>query len=139
MIRPILATLLFASTAGAQIFRVQETTISGVHAAMRARSLTCRVLVQTYLDRIEKFDKQGPNINAITVVNPEALTIADSLDKRFAATRQLVGPLHCIPMIVKDNMQTIGLQTAAGNIALKDYKPKKDAFQVRRIKEAGAL
>jgi amidase len=137
--RPILALLLLASTAAAQTFRVQETTISAVHAAMRARSLTCRALVQRYLDRIEKFDKQGPAINAITVVNPDALTIADSLDKRFAATKQLTGPLHCIPIIVKDNMQTIGLQTAAGNIALKDYKPKKDAFQVRRIKEAGAI
>src|SRR5262249_57835471 len=64
---------------------------------------------------------------------------ADSLDRRFAANRQLVGPLHCVPMIVKDNFQTIGLQTAAGNLALKGYAPSKDAFQVRRIKEAGAI
>lgn len=139
MFRPLLTLALLASSAGAQAFRVQETTISGVHAAMRARTLTCRTLVQRYLDRIEKYDKQGPGINAITVTNPDALAIADSLDKRFAASRQLVGSLHCIPVIVKDNMQTIGLQTAAGNIALKDYRPTKDAFQVRRIKEAGAI
>ena len=120
-------------------FRLDETTISAVHAAMRARTLTCHALVKAYLDRIDAYDKKGPAINAITVVNPDALATADSLDKRFAATKQLAGPLHCIPMIVKDNMQTIGLQTAAGNIALKDYKPHKDAFEVRKIKDAGAI
>src|SRR3954463_10195406 len=120
-------------------FNVNETTIADVHAAMRGGSLTCRALVRAYLDRIERYDKQGPAINAITVVNPDALAVADSLDHRFAATRQLTGPLHCVPFIVKDNFQTIGLQTAAGNIALKGYAPAKDAFQVRRIKEAGAI
>ena len=106
---------------------------------MRAGTLTCRRLVEGYLRRIEAYDKDGPAINAITVVNPDALATADSLDRRFAATRQLVGPLHCVPMIVKDNFQTIGLQTAAGNIALKGYTPSKDAFEVKRIKEAGAI
>ena len=86
---------------GAQrTFRVDETTIAEVHAAMRRGTLTCHALVQAYLDRIAAYDKQGPAINAITVVNPDALATADSLDRRFAAGRQLVGPLHCIPMIV---------------------------------------
>lgn len=122
-----------------QPFRVDETTIAAVHAAMRDGTLTCHALVQAYLDRIAAYDKQGPAINAITVVNPDALATADSLDRRFAAGHQFVGPLHCVPMIVKDNFQTIGLQTAAGNLALKDYKPSKDAFQVARIKAAGAI
>ena len=122
-----------------QPFQIEETTIDAVHAAMRAGTLTCRRLVEGYLRRIDAYDKQGPAINAITVVNPDALATADSLDRRFAATRQLVGPLHCVPMIVKDNFQTIGLQTAAGNLALKGYAPSKDAFQVKRIKEAGAI
>jgi Asp-tRNA(Asn)/Glu-tRNA(Gln) amidotransferase A subunit family amidase len=136
LLAPLLApSLLFAQ----RPFQVNETTIADVHAAMRDGSLTCHALVQAYLDRIARYDKQGPAINAITVVNPDALTIADSLDRRFAATRQLTGPLHCIPFIVKDNFQTIGLQTAAGNLALKGYAPTKDAFQVRRIKEAGAI
>ena len=124
---------------GARAFRVEETTIADVHDAMRANRLSCRQLVQAYLRRIDAYDKKGPAINAITVVNPDALAIADSLDKRLAATKQLVGPLHCIPMIVKDNFQTTGLQTAAGNIALKGYTPEKDAFQVKRIKAAGAI
>lgn len=134
------ATLLGASRASAQRpFHVEETTIADIHAAMRAGTLTCHALVKAYLDRIDALDKKGPDINAITVVNPDALTIADSLDRRYKASRQLVGPLHCVPMIVKDNMQTIGLQTAAGNIALKGYAPTKDAFQVARIKAAGAI
>ncbi len=141
MHKPLLAALLLgASTAGAQRpFHVEETTIADVHAAMRAGRLTCHALVEAYLDRIDAYDKKGPDINAITVVNPDALATADSLDKRFASSKQFVGPLHCVPMIVKDNMQTIGLQTAAGNIALKDYKPDKDAFQVKRVKDAGAI
>src|SRR5215210_385917 len=97
-------------------FQVTETTIADVHAAMRAGGLTCRALIQAYLRRIEAYDKQGPAINALTVVNPDALATADSLDRRFAAGGALVGPLHCVPVIVKDNMQTIGLQTAAGNL-----------------------
>jgi len=144
--RPLVAGALaivscaFPVAARAQrAFRVDETTIADVHAAMRSGGLTCHALVQAYLDRIAAYDKQGPAINAITVVNPDALATADSLDRRFAANRQFVGPLHCVPMIVKDNFQTIGLQTAAGNLALKGYSPSKDAFQVRRIKEAGAI
>jgi Asp-tRNA(Asn)/Glu-tRNA(Gln) amidotransferase A subunit family amidase len=120
-------------------FRVDETSIAAIHGAIKSGSLTCHALVQAYLRRIDAYDKQGPSINAITVVNPDAIATADSLDRRYAATRQLVGPLHCIPMIVKDNFQTIGLQTAAGNLALKGYTPSKDAFQVKRIKQAGAI
>ena len=132
--------LLAAPTVLAQpAFRVQETTIADIHAAFRAGRLTCRALVQSYLDRIDKYDKKGPGINAITVVNPDALAIADSLDRGFRAGRQLTGPLHCIPIVVKDNMETIGLQTAAGSLALKGYAPLHDAFQVQRIKAAGAI
>ncbi len=135
----IAAAIVPSSSQGQRAFRVDETTIADVHAAIRSGALTCHALVQAYLDRIAAYDKQGPAINAITVVNPDALATADSLDRRFAATRQLVGPLHCVPMIVKDNFQTIGLQTAAGNLALKGYTPSKDAFEVKRIKEAGAI
>jgi Asp-tRNA(Asn)/Glu-tRNA(Gln) amidotransferase A subunit family amidase len=140
--RLVLAALFLASATAAraqQRFRLEETTIADVHAAMRAGTLTCHALVQAYLDRIDAYDKKGPSFNAITVVNPDALTIADSLDRRFRASKQLVGPLHCVPMIVKDNMQTIGLQTAAGNVALKGYAPHKDAFEVARVKRAGAI
>ena len=111
----VLSATTAAPAAAQTPFRVDETTIADVHAAMRAGRLTCHALVQAYLDRIDAYDKKGPSLNAITVVNPEALATADSLDKRFAARKQLTGPLHCIPMIVKDHA-TIGLQTAVGNI-----------------------
>ena len=117
---------------------VTEASIADIEAALHGGT-TCHALVQRYLDRIAAYDKKGPAVNAIIVVNPDALAVADSLDRHYRATRQFVGPLHCVPMIVKDNMQTIGLQTAAGSLSLAGNLPTRDAFQVRRIKEAGAI
>jgi amidase len=129
------ATPLLAQRAA---FRVEETTIAQVHAAFRARTLTCHALVQSYLDRIAAYDKKGPAINAIVTLNPEALATADSLDARFRASGP-AGPLHCIPMIVKDNFETRGLQTTAGSLSLEGWKPAQDATMVRRVREAGAI
>src|SRR5579859_5955691 len=99
---PLLACIAAAPLLAQQPqFDVHETTIAQIHDAMRAGRLTCHALVQTYLDRIAANDKQGPAINAITVVNPDALSTADSLDRLYAANKQFVGSLHCIPMIVK--------------------------------------
>ena len=119
-------------------FHIEETTIAQIHSAMKAGQLTCRELVQHYLRRIDAFDKNGPAINAVVLVNPDALAQADALDTRYKRSGP-VGPLHCIPTIVKDNFETIGLQSAAGSLALKGFASTKDAFQVKRIKEAGAL
>ena len=119
-------------------FRVEEATIADVHGAMKAGRLTCRGLVEAYLARIAAYDKKGPQLNAINVVNPKALAEADALDARFKQ-KGLVGPLHCVPAIVKDNFETVGLQSAGGSLAMKDFISEKDAFQVRRIKEAGAI
>ena len=119
-------------------FDVVETTIAEIHGAMRQKRLTCRALVQAYLGRIERFDKQGPSLNAVVVTNPNALANADALDKQFAS-RGPVGPLHCIPMVVKDNFETIGLQSANGSKSLEGFVSSTDAFQVRQIKAAGAI
>jgi amidase len=119
-------------------FRVDEATIASVHAAMRARTLTCHALVDAYLARIAAYDKTGPALNAIVVVNPSALAEADDFDARFRRSG-LTGPLHCVPMIVKDNYETIGLQSADGSLALKGFVSDKDAFLVKRIKAAGAI
>ena len=119
-------------------FRIDETTIAEVHAALRAGSLTCRALVEQYLARIAAYDKTGPAINALVVVNPKALDVADSLDRRFRA-EGLTGPLHCIPTIVKDNFETVDLPVTAGSLSLAGYVSSRDAFQVRRIREAGAI
>ena len=128
--------ILWAQTAAP--FEVEEATIAQVHEAMRAGRLTCRGLVDAYIRRIDAYDKNGPAINAIVIINPEATKEADELDRRFAQSG-LTGPLHCVPMIVKDNFETKGLQTSDGALAFAGYLPKEDATQVARVKAAGAI
>jgi amidase len=119
-------------------FEVHEATIAQIHSAMKAGRLTCRQLVEQYLKRIDTFDKNGPAVNAIVMTNPESLKQADAMDQRFKQGG-LIGPLHCIPAIVKDNFETIGLQSANGSLALSGFVSDKDAFQVKQIKDAGAI
>ena len=119
-------------------YRVDEITIPEIHGALTAGRLTCRALIDLYLQRVDAYDKQGPALNAIVVINPAARDEADALDRRFASGG-LVGPLHCVPAIVKDNFETIGLQSAAGSLALKGFVSTRDAFQVKKIKDAGAI
>jgi len=130
--------LVLSQQRAAAPFAVEETTIAQIHAAMRARQLTCRALVDAYLKRIDTYDKRGPALNAIVVINSNAAREADDLDRRFAQSGP-VGPLHCIPAIVKDNFETTGLQSADGSLSLKGFVSNKDAFLVRRIKAAGAI
>ena len=142
---PRLALVLAALAAGASPtaqpaapVQVEEITIAAAHAAMRDGRLPCRALVEAYLRRIASYDKNGPGINAIILVNPHALDEADALDARFRHSGPS-GPLHCVPMIVKDNFETIGLQSANGSLALEGFVSSKDAFQVKRVKAAGAI
>ncbi|MBS1856939.1 MAG: amidase [Acidobacteria bacterium] len=137
MIRFAGLLLLAASAAWGQ-FEVTEATIAQVHEAMKAGKLTCRELVRQYLRRIDAYDKNGPAINSLVVVNPRAEEEAAELDRRFAAGG-LTGPLHCVPVIVKDNFETTGLQSADGALAFQGYIAKEDATQVKRLKDAGAL
>jgi amidase len=116
------------------LFRVDEATIADIHAALKAKQLTCRSLVEQYLRRIDAYDKNGPALNAIVQINADAVKQADALD-----ARGFTGALHCVPMIVKDNFETIGLQSANGSLALAGFVSAKDAFQVKRAKEAGAI
>jgi Asp-tRNA(Asn)/Glu-tRNA(Gln) amidotransferase A subunit family amidase len=117
---------------------LEEVTIAEVHAALRARTLTCRALVGHYLERIERYDKRGPAVNAIVAVNPDALVIADDLDRRFMASGSL-GPLHCVPVIVKDNYETVDMPTTAGSLSLKGMMTGQDAYVVKRLRDAGAV
>ncbi len=119
-------------------FEVEEATIAQVHEAMRAGRLTCRGLVDAYLRRIATYDKNGPAINSIVVVNPDAVREADEMDRRFARSG-ITGTLHCVPMVVKDNFETKGLQSANGALVFAGYQAKEDATQVARVKAAGAI
>jgi amidase len=139
--RIVCGFLIAACTLAAQSpapFEIEEATIAQVHEAMKAGRLTCRALVDAYLRRIDAYDKNGPAINAIIVLNPDARKQADELDRRLTQSG-LTGPLHCVPMIVKDNFETEGLQTTDGALAFAGYLPARDAFQVKRVKDAGAI
>jgi Asp-tRNA(Asn)/Glu-tRNA(Gln) amidotransferase A subunit family amidase len=115
-----------------------ECSISNIHRAMREGTVTCLSLVQGYLDRIQAYDKQGPALNAMLYVNPTALEQAETMDAEFKRTGQLK-PLHCIPVVLKDNFDTSDMPTTAGSLALKGAQPSKDAFTVTRLRQAGAL
>jgi amidase len=136
----VLIILVLAALPSAQTpppFDVHEATIAQIHAALMAKQITCRGLVEQYLRRIDTFDKNGPAINAIVMTNPNALKEADAKDQRPA--NSLMPSLHCIPVIVKDNFETIGLQSANGSLALAGFVSDKDAFLVKKIKDAGAI
>src|SRR5580704_2358804 len=128
-------------TIGASIgrgnFEIMEATIAEAHAAMRAGKLTCRQLVQEYLRRIRAYD-QSTRLNAIVLINPNALAEADKLDQEFKRTGKM-RPLHGIPVIVKDNYDTFDLQTTGGSLAMKGNIPPTDAFMVKKLREAGAI
>ena len=119
-------------------FDVMEKSIEDLQRAMEAREVTSRQLVDIYLARIDAYDKQGPALNAIVAVNPRAREAADALD-RERVSRGLRGPLHGIPVLVKDNYETIEMPTSAGSIALATFHPLRDAFQIQRLKAAGAV
>jgi amidase len=117
---------------------VVELSIRELSGAMAAGSVTSADLVRAYLARIDAYDRRGPAINAVITVNPRAIADADALD-RERATRGARGPLHGIPILLKDNYDTADLPTTAGSIALVGSVPDRDAFQVRRLREAGAV
>lgn len=118
---------------------LMELTIQQAHDAMLAGTLTSRALVEAYLDRIDAYDRNGPTINAIILVNRRARARADSLDRALRQTGELTGPLHGIPFIVKDNFDTHDMPTTGGSASLAGSMAADDAFQVRRIREAGAI
>jgi amidase len=147
---PILIIVLLAlmlTPAGAQgppraqaaaTFDVMEKSFADLQEPMQSGVVTSRQLVEAYLARIAAYDKQGPALNAIVTLNPEALSTADALDTE-RRTRGPRGPLHGIPIVVKDNYETIEMPTSAGSIALLSFHPQSDAFMVRRLKDAGAV
>lgn len=131
----VLITGCESDESATKTLEIEELTISEIHEAYKKGAYNSQELVRAYLDQIEQFNEA---INAISYINPNALTIAKSLDEEFERTRVL-RPLHGIPILVKDNINTEGLPTTAGSLALKNYTPDENAFIIQRLVEAGAI
>ncbi len=120
-------------------FELDELTLTDLQAGMQSGKWTARGLAEKYLERIEAIDRRGPHLNSVIEVNPDALTLADELDKE-RKERGSRGPLHGIPILIKDNIDTADkMATTAGSLALVGSRPKKDAFLVTQLRGAGAL
>jgi amidase len=119
-------------------FHLVEATIDDVRAALVSKQITCRGLVEQYIKRIEAYDKSGPSLNAVQTINRRALQNAERLDAVFAASGP-VGPLHCIPVLVKDQVETSDMPTTYGSAVFKDFIPQRDATIVTKLKKAGAV
>ncbi|WP_204139133.1 amidase family protein [Halomicronema sp. CCY15110] len=133
-----IAATIFVSPVRAETFDLQTATIADMQAAMTAEALTSEALVQLYLDRIAAYDDEGPAINALITINPNALAEAIALDAARARGENM-GPLHGIPIILKDNYDTADMPTTAGSAVLAEAIPPDDAFVVSRLREAGAI
>lgn len=114
---------------------VSELSITDIHQAYKAGEYTSEQLVNAYLKQIKKFNDK---LNAITTINPEAIKIAQKLDVEYQKTGKL-RPLHGIPILVKDNINTKGLATTGGSLALQNFVPDEDAFIIKKLLKAGAI
>jgi amidase len=120
-------------------FELEEITIAELQDGMKSGKFTARSLAEKYTARIEEVDKSGPKVNAILEMNPDAMSIADSLDQERKAKGPR-GPLHGIPVLIKDNIDTADrMMTTAGSLALVGSKPPKDSFVAQRLRAAGAV
>jgi amidase len=117
----------------------EELTIDGLHAALRSGELTSAGLVDWYLARIASHNQAGAQIQAVVTVNPRAREEAAAADAYFAANGQFLGPLHGVPVLVKDQAETAGVRTSFGSKLFEDYVPESDATLIVKLREAGAV
>lgn len=118
---------------------VEEATVADVQAAFLSGQMSARQLVTSYLERIAAYDQQGPYINSIINLNPDALAEADALDKKLKRDGKLSGPLHGVPVLIKDCIDATGMPMTAGFQGWKNYYPPTDAPLVAKIKAAGGI
>ena len=120
-------------------FELEEATVADLQAGMAAGRFTARSITQAYLDRIEELDRKGPTLRHVIETNPDALSIADALDRERKAGK-VRGPLHGVPVLIKDNIDTADrMTTTAGSLALAGSVPLQDAFIVAKLRAAGAI
>jgi amidase len=133
------AATAVARPTGSEPFELHEVTVDGLQEAMSAGRLTARRVTELYLTRIEALNTRGPELRAIIEVNPDALAIADALDAERKSGK-VRGPLHGIPIALKDNIDTHDrMTTTAGSLALEGSVPPQDAFIAQRLRDAGAV
>jgi amidase len=119
--------------------KFQELTIEAFHGALQNGTMTATELVDWYLARIEAHNHAGSELQAVVTVNPRAREEAAALDEFLAAHGDLIGPLHGVPVLVKDQIETAGLRTTFGSILFEDYVPRSDATLITKLKDAGAI
>jgi amidase len=120
-------------------FELNEITIEELQRKMQNGELSSKSVVQSYIDQIEKIDRNGPSLHAVIEINPEAISIAESLDQERKAGK-VRGPLHGIPILLKDNIDTADkMHTTAGSLALESNIASLDAFLVKQLRSAGAV
>jgi amidase len=134
----LVSTLLGVASAGAVPLDLATATIADLDAALADGSVTSEALVSAYLERIEAYDQQGPTINTVITLNEQALAAAKRADVERKAGK-LRGPLHGIPIVLKDNFDTFDMPTTAGSSLLAGSTPPDDAFVVKRLRDAGAI
>ncbi len=118
---------------------MKEYTINEIQSLMEKGDLSTEKLTKLYLSRIQEIDKQGPKLNAIIEINPEAIKVAKILDEE-RKNKTIRGPLHGVPVIIKDNINTADkMQTTAGSLAFKGFYAPEDAFIVKKLRDAGAV
>jgi len=121
-----------------QSFTIEETTIEDIHRAFADRDLSCEQLTRAYLARIAAYDDAGPELNTLITVAPDALDQARALDLAYRSSGP-VGELHCIPVVLKDNIDTTDMPTTSGSQTLVDDLPIDEAFIVKRLRKSGAI
>ncbi len=121
-----------------EFYEVYEQSITDLQSAMSSGRVTSRGLVDSYLARIAAYDQAGPRLNAIVMINPRAREEADAMDGE-RADKKVRGPLHGIPVLIKDNYDTADMPTSGGALGLATLQPSADAFQVKKLRDAGAV
>ena len=133
-----LAGALMMSPANAKQVEFDQASIAELQAAMAAGTLTAEKLTELSLARIEAFDRKGPKIHAVIALNPKALEIARGLDAERKAGK-VRGPMHGIPVVLKDNFDTVDMPTTGGSVLLDGNMAPDDAFMVKKLRDGGAI
>ncbi|MFI4982699.1 MAG: amidase family protein, partial [Nevskiales bacterium] len=131
-------SLALSPAAHAETLNIDTASIADLQAAYKTGKVSSEQVTQAYLARVAAYDKQGPAINAVITLNPNALAEAKALDAERKAGK-IRGPLHGVPIVLKDNYNTHDIQTTAGSQLLAGSLPPSDAFVVKKLREAGAI